>query len=127
MSEPDDLPVLEGYDAWAPLYDDDGNPLIAVEGPALREWFGPLEGRRVLDLGCGTGRHTLALVAAGASVSALDGSSEMLARARFKLRGYPVELGPASAPRPPALRRIDVRPGRPRPVAEHIEDLSAES
>jgi malonyl-CoA O-methyltransferase len=91
MSLPEDLPVLDGYDAWAPLYDDDGNPLTAIEGPTLAGWFGPLEGRRVLDLGCGTGRHTLALVSAGASVAALDGSIEMMARARQKLRGYPVD------------------------------------
>ncbi len=91
MDEPFDLPVIDGYDAWAPLYDDDGNPLTAIEGPAIRALFGPLEGRKALDLGCGTGRHTLPLVAGGATVAALDGSGEMLARARHKLRGYPVE------------------------------------
>lgn len=91
MSHPEDLPVLEGYDAWAPLYDDDGNPLTAIEGPTLAGWFGPLEGRRVLDLGCGTGRHTLALALAGASVAAVDGSAEMMARANHKLRGYSID------------------------------------
>jgi malonyl-CoA O-methyltransferase len=51
----------------------------------MRAWFGPLEGRRALDLGCGTGRHTAALVEAGASVVvALDFTPEMLARGRRK-------------------------------------------
>src|SRR5581483_11328891 len=59
---PEELPVQAGYAAWASCYDDDGNPLIALEEPAVRAWFGPLHGKRALDLGCGTGRHTAALV-----------------------------------------------------------------
>ena len=84
METLDELPVREGYAAWAACYDDDGNPLLALEGPAMRRWFGPLEGRRALDLGCGTGRHTVALVAAGARVAALDFTPEMIDRGRRK-------------------------------------------
>jgi len=90
LSGPDDIPVPQGYAAWAPWYDDDGNPLTAIEAPVLRGWFGPLRGRRALDLGCGTGRHTLALAEGGAEVSALDFSPEMMARARVKLAGHAV-------------------------------------
>jgi malonyl-CoA O-methyltransferase len=86
METDEELPVQAGYAAWASMYDDDGNPLTALEGPAVRAWFGPIAGHRVLDVGCGTGRHTLALIEAGASeVAALDLTPEMLARARFKL------------------------------------------
>jgi malonyl-CoA O-methyltransferase len=82
MEDPEELPVREGYAAWAACYDDDGNPLLALEGPAMGRWFGPLEGRRALDLGCGTGRHTAALAGAGAHVAALDFTPEMMARGR---------------------------------------------
>jgi SAM-dependent methyltransferase len=84
METPDELPVRAGYAAWAACYDDDGNPLIALEGPAMQEWFGPLDRQRALDLGCGTGRHTAALVAAGAHVAALDFTPEMIDQARRK-------------------------------------------
>jgi len=87
MESLDELPVREGYAAWAACYDDDGNPLLALEGPAVRRWFGPLEGRRALDLGCGTGRHTVALVEAGAVVAALDFAPEMIDRGRRKPPG----------------------------------------
>jgi SAM-dependent methyltransferase len=83
IETPDELPVRDGYAAWAACYDDDGNPLIALEGPAMQEWYGPIEGRRALDLGCGTGRHTRALAAAGACVAALDFTPEMIARGRL--------------------------------------------
>ncbi len=101
MRTPEDLNPCDGYAAWAPIYDDDGNPLTAVEGPALRRWFGPLTGRRAIDLGCGTGRHTEALVDAGAAwVAALDPSPEMMARARAGLLGRPVDWVRHALPSP---------------------------
>jgi malonyl-CoA O-methyltransferase len=44
-----------------------------------------LEGLEVLELGCGTGRHTARLVSAGAQVTAVDFSEEMMRRAREKI------------------------------------------
>jgi ubiquinone/menaquinone biosynthesis C-methylase UbiE len=43
---------------------------------------GDLRGRRVLDLGCGTGRLAAALAQRGAKVWGVDPSAEMLAQAR---------------------------------------------
>ena len=86
METTSELTAREGYAAWAACYDHDGNPLIALEGPAVREWFGPLEGRLALDLGCGTGRHSLSIAEAGAAVVALDQSEPMMAAARRKAK-----------------------------------------
>jgi SAM-dependent methyltransferase len=47
------------------------------------------KGGKVLDLGCGTGRDTQAILAAGFDVTAIDGSAEMAAEAR-KRTGLPV-------------------------------------
>ncbi len=80
----EELSPLDGYAAWAPLYDGDGNPLIALEGPAMLRRYGDLRGKMVLDLGCGTGRHSVALIEAGASVVGLDLTPEMLEIARTK-------------------------------------------
>ena len=82
--------VRGGYDRWAGVYDHDGNPLIALEGPRVRAAVGDsagvsgLTGIAALDLGCGTGRHALWLAAAGARVTAVDFSEGMLAEARKK-------------------------------------------
>src|SRR5262249_50327684 len=48
-------------------------------------------GLDVVDVGCGTGRHTLRLAARGARVVGVDFSDGMLARARHKERAADVE------------------------------------
>jgi ubiquinone/menaquinone biosynthesis C-methylase UbiE len=76
--------VRGGYDRWAAVYDHDANPLLGLEGPAVRAAVGDVRGLAVLDLGCGTGRHALWLAEVGASVTAVDFSEGMLAEARRK-------------------------------------------
>jgi len=76
--------VRLGYDRWAAIYDHDANPLQALEGPALRSAVGDIRGLTVLDLGCGTGRHSLWLAESGANVTAVDFSEGMLAEAKGK-------------------------------------------
>ena len=73
-----------GYDRWAPVYDGDGNPLQALEQPRVRALVGDVRGQRVLDMGCGTGRHALWLAGEGAKVTAVDFSQGMLDQARAK-------------------------------------------
>jgi malonyl-CoA O-methyltransferase len=80
----DHLPTREGYDRWAVIYDDEDNPLIGLEQRYLGRLLGDVAGLGVLDLGCGTGRHALALAAAGARVTVIDFSDAMLAKARAK-------------------------------------------
>jgi malonyl-CoA O-methyltransferase len=77
-------PVQAGYDRWSAVYDHDGNPLQALESPIFRAVVGNVCGLAALDLGCGTGRHSLWLAAAGATVTAVDFSEGMLAEARKK-------------------------------------------
>ncbi|HEY1380391.1 MAG TPA: class I SAM-dependent methyltransferase [Gemmataceae bacterium] len=85
MSDSVDLvPTRAGYDRWAAVYDADPNPLVAIEEPLVAELLGDVGGLALLDLGCGTGRHTIPLAAAGAAVTAVDFSGEMLALARAK-------------------------------------------
>ena len=79
-----DLPTRDGYDQWAPTYDTDGNPLVALEEPLVDQLLGDVRSVDALDLGCSTGRHALRLAAAGARVHAIDFSEAMLDQARQK-------------------------------------------
>jgi ubiquinone/menaquinone biosynthesis C-methylase UbiE len=120
----DHLPTRDGYDRWAEIYDNEDNPLIVLEEPRVRALLGDVRGLAVADIGCGTGRHALRLAAAGAVVTAVDFSGQMLARAREK-------------PGASAVRFIQHDLGRPLPlddaafdrvvcglVLDHIADLA---
>ena len=78
------LDTADGYDRWAAVYDSDGNPLTHLEEPEVGRLLGDVEGKSLLDVGCGTGRHAIALAQRGAKVTALDFSDGMLAQARAK-------------------------------------------
>ncbi|MBU0637423.1 MAG: methyltransferase domain-containing protein [Planctomycetes bacterium] len=78
------LPTQVGYDRWASIYDEEDNPLIALEEPEVARLLGDVRGLTVLDVGCGTGRHALRLAEAGASVTAVDFSEGMLNQALAK-------------------------------------------
>jgi ubiquinone/menaquinone biosynthesis C-methylase UbiE len=116
--------VRSGYDRWATVYDHDGNPLIGLEGPVVRAAVGDVRGRRVLDLGCGTGRHALWLAASGANVTALDFSEGMLAEARRKPGAEAIRFLCHDAHEPlPFGAEFDVVVSGL--VLEHIRDLDA--
>lgn len=82
--------VRDGYNRWAEVYDHDLNPLVALEEPVMHELLGDPSGKHVLDLGCGTGRHTAYLVRRGAIVTAVDFPAGMLAEAKRKTEGHDV-------------------------------------
>src|SRR5438552_405358 len=73
-----------GSDGWAAFYADEDNPLVLLEDAHLAPLLGDVRGLDVVDLGCGTGRRTLRLAAAGARVTAVDFSEGMVAKARAK-------------------------------------------
>ncbi|WP_112237218.1 class I SAM-dependent methyltransferase [Kribbella monticola] len=56
--------------------------LLAPVSEAVVELAGPLAGRTVLDVGCGTGNAALAAAARGAVVTGVDPASRLLAVAR---------------------------------------------
>src|SRR5438270_2810769 len=74
------------FNIWAQVYDEQPNPLLAVEQRFLSRMLPDIAGLDVLDVGCGTGR-LLQLLASHrpASLVGVDTSPEMLQRASAKL------------------------------------------
>ncbi len=71
--------IAETYDGIAGASHDLVSALLGAE---LRSSLGDVAGRRVLDVGCGSGWLTSELVARGASVVGIDGSERLLEQAR---------------------------------------------
>ena len=64
-----------------------------LEVAAVMEFLTPVEGKRVLDAGCGDGAYSLAATERGALVTGVDLSEDMLAAARYRsaARGLTVD------------------------------------
>jgi ubiquinone/menaquinone biosynthesis C-methylase UbiE len=126
MTQPDS--VAAAYDRWAASYDDDRNLTRDLDATVLRDAPLALDGRDVLEIGCGTGKNTEWLAERARSLVALDFSEGMLARARERLarRGTDARV---------RFVRHDVREPLPLPdasadvmvgnlVLEHVRDLA---
>ena len=73
------VPTSEGYERWAPIYDQSPNPLLAREERYLLPLIVNIRKKRILDLACGTGRWLEMLVAQGGeSGVGIDCSEAML-------------------------------------------------
>jgi SAM-dependent methyltransferase len=104
-----DTGVAEGFDALrfgGPI----GQFLLESQQAILIDALAPVQGRRVVDVGTGTGRGAIGLAEAGAIVTGIDASAEMLtvAATRAAAAGVAVtfERGDAHA-LPIADRSVD--------------------
>lgn len=80
--------IAEGYAAGV-----ETAPYNALyERPATLSMLPPVDGRRVLDAGCGSGLYCELLLGRGARVTGVDESAAMLEHARRRLAGRDVEL-----------------------------------
>jgi ubiquinone/menaquinone biosynthesis C-methylase UbiE len=81
--------VASKYDTW---YQNPDNRFVAnLEDQLLLRLLEPAKGERVLDIGCGTGRHLEMFLEMGLDVTGLDPSPHMLGIAGKKL-GHRAEL-----------------------------------
>jgi ubiquinone/menaquinone biosynthesis C-methylase UbiE len=92
--------ALEGHRRWAPHYDSQSNPLLALETRILVPRLLPVTLQCFLDVACGTGRWMAYLRRCGARVFGVDICAEMLARAEQKdsVRGHSVLAEAACLP-----------------------------
>lgn len=73
------------WDGWAPFYGGEADWLEAIHNPDIKELAAP-DGKRLLDIGCGTGRRARAVFGGAARLTAADSSRGMAAVAREVLR-----------------------------------------
>lgn len=104
-------PSLEAYESFAPFYDRythdymHGPWMANVEAIALGHG---LRGRRLLDIGCGTGKSFLPMLERGYEVTACDISPAMVERAREAAAGTSAQIVVADLRDLPVLGRFDL-------------------
>lgn len=116
--------VARAYDRWAATYDDDRNATRDLDAVVVRRAPLVLEGRDVLELGCGTGKNTEFLAAHARQVHAMDFSEGMIARAHQRIVTPNVRFvrHDLRDPWPLPGASVDVVIGNL--VLEHVHDLA---
>jgi ubiquinone/menaquinone biosynthesis C-methylase UbiE len=84
--------IAAAYDDWAETYDTDLNRTRDLAAEVLKQAGLELTGRKVIEVGCGTGRNTPWLAEQAAEIVALDFSKQMLARARERVPDHRVRF-----------------------------------
>ncbi len=87
--------TASGYDLAASFYDKKEKYLNSFEKGHILSLLGSVQGKRILDVGAGTGRLALDLIKAGAQVTALDLSKNMLNQLKQKTSKVKIVLGDA--------------------------------
>lgn len=115
----------QGYDRWSATYDSDANSTVAADELALPPLYAAWTGLHVLEIGCGTGRHTVRLLASGNRVTGIDVSAGMLDQARAKIDSTALTLLHGDVLTCPDLLDSGYDAAFTALVIEHIADLKA--
>ena len=112
----------KNYNIWSKFYDQYPNPTVAIDELKFPSMYSEIENQNILEIGCGTGRHTVRLIQQGNNVTGVDLSEGMLDKAKAKINGPRITFVHANILK-------DEVPNGPFDVAimslvlEHIDDL----
>ena len=124
MSDPKDSEFnRKAYNLWSKQYDQDANSTITVDDAHFPPLWAHVSGKNVLEIGCGTGRHTRRLAEAGNRVIAIEPSEGMMEVARSKVTQENVEFIHADFLRETHLPGNEFDVVIVSLVLEHIGDL----
>jgi len=89
------MDTREAYNAWATQYDTNDNKTRDLEAQVLRLTLNNIPFTNCLEIGCGTGKNTAFLVQKANTITAVDLSEEMLAKAKEKIGSKKVQFNQA--------------------------------
>ncbi|MEZ5402116.1 MAG: methyltransferase domain-containing protein [Bryobacteraceae bacterium] len=83
--------------SWDPALYERGHSFVWKLGADLIGLLAPQPGERILDVGCGTGQLTSQIAEAGADVTGIDASADMVAQARSNFAALTFEQADITA------------------------------
>lgn len=116
--------IAEAYDRWAGSYDDDPNRTRDLDARVLRASGLAVDGRDVLEIGCGTAKNTRWLAARARRVVGMDFSRGMLEVARARIASDNVELIEHDVQRPWPMEDAQFDFVIADLILEHIRNLT---
>ena len=117
------MDTRKAYNVWAQQYDTNINKTRDLEGIALRKTLNRISFTTCLEIGCGTGKNTGWLINKAASITAVDLSDEMLAKAKEKINADHVQFVQADINQDWTFQKELYDLVTFSLVLEHIEDL----
>lgn len=117
--------IVAAYNEWAETYDVNSNQTRDLAAHALRQMNLEVAGRRVVEVGCGTGRNTAWLAEQAAELVGLDFSPEMLARAKERVKSSNVRFVEHDARAPWPRESSSAELVVAMLILEHVEQLQA--
>ena len=115
--------IQQAYNSWAEQYDTNLNKTRDLEATTLRTILSGINFNSCLEIGCGTGKNTAWLIEKASRITAVDLSSEMLAKARQKINSSKVEFVQADITQPWTFAQGPYDLVSFSLVLEHIEQL----
>ena len=117
------MSVQNAYDLWSASYDADHNLTRDLDHTVMVQMLAGRPFESILEVGCGTGKNTGLLAELGQSVTAVDFSPGMLAKARAKITSPSVtfQVADITQPWPTPAAAFDLVTCNL--ILEHIEDL----
>src|SRR5688572_31003499 len=86
------MDVKTAYDNWSTQYDSNENKTRDLEAISLRECLKDIPFETCLGIGCGTGKNSQWLITKANHVTAVDLSTEMLAKAKEKIKSDKIDF-----------------------------------
>jgi predicted TPR repeat methyltransferase len=114
----------EAYNQWASSYNDVINQTRDVELKAKKEILKDISFSDVLELGCGTGKNTEWLLQKATSITSVDFSENMLAKARERVQDDKVNFVQADINQPWNFAKKKFDLVTCSLVLEHIQHLA---
>ncbi|HEY5122444.1 MAG TPA: class I SAM-dependent methyltransferase [Ignavibacteria bacterium] len=86
------MDIRQAYDIWSKQYDTDNNKTRDLEAQALKTTLGDIHFDTCLEIGCGTGKNTEWFITKAKKITAVDLSSEMLAKAKERVNSDRIQF-----------------------------------